>query len=680
MDKTRRQFLTYSTAMLATTASVTSALAQGAGGLAQSGLVGNLEGSEVVTDPARMPRTFKEAPELAALVQQNRLPPVAQRLPEEPLVLKPLNEVGRYGGTWRRGFVGPGDGENGNRINASDKLLFWDYSGNRIIPSVAKNVQMSADGKVTRVTLRKGMKWSDGHPFTADDFVFWFEDIYGNRELLPAGVPDMQPAGRPGRIVKVDEVTVEFQFDVPYFLFTEMLAGDTLIGAGFAVGMYQNRSFGCYAPKHYLSQFLPKYSNEAQVNTRARAEGFENWVRMIHSKKDWNLNPELPVIGPWRTTRPINTPTWAMERNPFYFAVDTDGNQLPYINQIVMSLAEDLEVLNLRAMSGQYDMQERHIDIAKLPVILENRDRGNYDLHLDLAFNGSDTTIHFNQSFVADAEIAKWLTNADFRRALSLAIDRNQMNETFWLGLGTPGSTVPAESMPQNPGPEWRNKWSTLDRAQANRMLDGLGLTRKDSEGYRLRTDNGQRLRLQIQTVRAFLPWPQQMEMVAQHWRQVGIFAEVREMERVLSLTRVQNNEHHIMVWTNGGTELLYLFPRHAIPVDPVEAYMGPEFAKWFASNGRLGREPTDPNIKRIFDLFNSAAGQQDEARNNTAKEIWKILADQVYSIGTVGQSPALMGVRLASRRLGNIPSRACIAQHCRTPGSSHPETFYYKS
>jgi peptide/nickel transport system substrate-binding protein len=170
------------------------------------------------------------------------------------------------------------------------------------------------------------------------------------------------------------------------------------------------------------------------------------------------------------------------------------------------------------------------------------------------------------------------------------------------------------------------------------------------------------------------------MEMVAQHWRQVGIFAEVREMERILSLTRIQNNEHHIMVWTNGGTELLYLFPRHAIPVDPVEAYMGPEFAKWFSSGGRQGREPTDPNIKRIFELFSSAAGQQDEARNNTAKEIWKILADQVYSIGTVGQSPALMGVRLASRRLGNIPSRACIAQHCRTPGSSRPETFYYKS
>jgi peptide/nickel transport system substrate-binding protein len=650
------------------------------GAIAQSGLVGRLEGGEVVTDPARMPRSFKEAPELAALVQQGRLPPVAQRLPQEPLVLKPVNEAGRYGGTWRRGFVGPGDGENGNRINASDKLLFWDYTGNRIIPCIAKNVEMTADGKTTRVHLRRGMKWSDGQPFTADDFVFWFEDIYGNRNIVPTGVADMAPAGQPGRIVKIDEVTVEFQFDVPYFLFIEMLAGDTLIGGGMSVGMYQNRSFGCYAPKHYLSQFLPKYSSEAQANQRARAEGFENWVRMLNAKKDWNLNPELPVIGPWRTTRPINTPTWVMERNPFYYAVDTDGNQLPYINQIVMTLAEDLEVLNLRAMGGQYDMQERHIDIAKLPVILENRERGQYNLHLDLAFNGSDTTIHFNQSYTADAEIAKWLTNADFRRALSHAIDRSQLNETFWLGLGTPGSTAPAESMPQNPGAEWRNKWSTFDLALANRMLDQIGLTRKDSEGYRLRTDNGQRLRLQVQTVRAFLPWPQQMEMVAQHWRRAGIFAEVREMERVLAFTRTQNNEHHIHVWTNGGTELLYLFPRHAIPVDPTEAFMGPEFAKWYSSGGRLGTEPRDPNLRRIFELFRSAAGQRDDERNNTAKEIWKILVDQQYSIGTVGQSPALMGVRLASRRMGNIPSRACIAQHCRTPGSSRPETFYFKA
>ena len=129
----------------------------------------------------------------------------------------------------------------------------------------------------------------------------------------------------------------------------------------------------------------------------------------------------------------------------------------------------------------------------------------------------------------------------------------------------------------------------------------------------------------------------------------------------------------------NGGTELLYLFPRHAIPVDPTEAFMGPEWAKWYASNGAQGEKPDDPNMLKILELYRGAAGQKAEQRIETAKEIWKILIDQQYSIGTVGQSPALMGVRLVSNKLGNIPDRNCIAQHCRTPGGAHPETWYYK-
>jgi peptide/nickel transport system substrate-binding protein len=647
-------------------------------GISGSNLVGKLEGATIMgsTRPAQL----KEAPQLAQLVREGKLPPVEQRVPEEPLVLKPLRAVGRYGGTWRRGFIGPGDVENGNRINASDKLLFWDPTGTQIVPSAAKAVEMSEDGKTYTIFLRKGMKWGDGAPFTADDFVFWFEDLYSDRNIVPTPIADMAVDGKPGRVVKVDATTVQFQFDSPYFLFMDMLAGDTLIGGGQSVRQAQGSTFGAYSPAHYLKQFLPKYSSEEAVNRRARERGFDNWVRLLHVMKDWSLNPELPTIGPWRTVRPVNTPTWVMERNPFYWAVDTEGHQLPYIDQIVMTLAEDLEVLNLRAMAGQYDVQERHIDIGKLPVILENQSRGNYKVHLDLAFNGGDTVLQVNQSFRSDPEVAKWLTNADFRRALSLGIDRNQLNETFWLGLGTPGSPVPADDSPYNPGPEWRNKWSTHDPAQANRMLDAIGLTRKDSEGFRVRTDNGQRLIIQLQAVKAFMPWPAQAEMIAQQWRRIGIFADAREFERNLAMTRSRNNEHHIMLWTNGGTELLYLFPRHAIPVDPTEAFMGPEFAVWYASNGTQGRKPDDPNLLKIFDLFRSAGGQREQERFKTAQEIWKILVDQQYGIGTVGQSPALMGVRMVSNRMENTPSRACIAQHCRTPGGSTPATWFYKS
>jgi peptide/nickel transport system substrate-binding protein len=647
--------------------------------LSKSGLVGTLEGPQLILDPALVPKEFHEAPVLAEQVKSGKLPPVKDRLPAEPMVIKPLHEIGKYGGTWRRAFIGPGDVENGNRISATDKLMFWDESGDKIVPAVAKSVDMAEDGKNFTVHLRKGMKWSDGAPFTADDFTFWYQDIYGNKDVVPTPMPDMSVNGKPGKLVKLDETTVQFQFDEPYFLFYDLLAGDTLIGGGQAARQTQTFSYGAYSPAHYLKQFLPKYSSEDEVNKRAKAEGYDNWVKLLHFKKDWSLNKDLPTLGPWRMTNPINTPNWVLERNPYYYEVDTAGNQLPYMDRVIFTLAQDTEVVNLRAMAGEYDLQERHIDVGKLPVILENQKKGNYTVHLDLAINGGDTIIFVNQSYVADPEIAKFLTNADFRRALSLGIDRDQINETFFLGLATPGSVVPADNSPYNPGPEWRRKWSTYEPEKANQMLDAIGLAKKDGEGYRLRTDNGERLRLQVNTARAFLPWPNQLEMVAQQWKKIGIQLDVKEVERSLMMTRMRNNEHQLMVWNNGGTELLYLFPRHAIPVDPTEAYMGPAFAVWYASNGKQGTAPTDPNILNVYDLFRSAAGQKAEERFKIAQEIWKIVVDQQWDIGTVGQSSALMGVRLVSNKLGNIASRVCIAQHCRVPGGSHPETWYYK-
>ncbi len=675
----RRRFLGYGAFMAAATPSA-EALAQAVSGTSQfaaSGLVGTLNGA---VQSAAIPTKFAEAPQLAELVKAGKLPPVDQRIPSEPLVLKPLDEIGKYGGTWRRAFIGPSDGENGNRIMATDKLLFWDVTGSKIVPGVARAWDLSKDGKTTTLTLRKGMKWGDGSPFTADDFIFWYEDLYQNKDIVPAPIPDMSAGGKPGRMVKIDDVTVQFQFDSPNYLFPSLLAGDTLIGGGQAVRQSTGNTYAAYAPAKYLKQFLPKYSSEAEVTRRAKEAGFESWVRALHVKKDWQLNPELPTLGPWRTVRPINTPTWTMERNPYFYVVDTSGNQLPYIDSIVMTLAEDIEVVNLRAMAGEYDLQERHIDLQKLPVILENRDRGKYDVHLDLAYNGADTTLHVNLDHRADPVVGKLLKTADFRRALSMGIDRDQMNDTFWLGLGTPGSSAPAEAMPESPGPEWRDKWSKLDIAQANKLLDGLGLTKKDSQGFRLRPDNGQRLIIQLLAVKSFMDWPKHAEMISQHWRKIGIYGDVKEAERGLAFQRAMTGDHHVFVWTNGGTELLYLYPTWALPTDVTSGVYGIEYARWYASNGAQGTKPEDPLLLKVLEMLKSGNGMEQEARDKNAQEIWKIMVDQQFSIGTVGQSPALMGVRLASRRLANIPSRACIAQHCRTPGTSHPETWFFKT
>ncbi len=645
--------------------------------------VGKLEGPEIIRDVAKYPKSFKEAPMWVELVKAGKLPPIEQRLPEptEVMVVKPLKEVGKYGGRWRRGFTGPADTENGNRIVSTDKFLMWDYTGTKVAPALAKDWRLSDDGKVCILFLRKGLKWSDGKPFTADDVLFWVDELYGNKALVPTPIPELLVNGKPARVTKRDDYTVVFEFPEPYFLFVDILAGDTLIGGGQATGMARANFMGGYAPAHYVKQFLPKFSSEDEVTRKAKAAGVDGWVSYIRNRTNWTLNPELPTLGPWRTVSPINTPNWNLERNPYYWAVDSAGNQLPYIDRITMSLAENLEVLNLRAISGEYDLQERHISLPKLPVLIENQKKGNYSIHLDTSQSGGDAALLVNTAYEGDPEIAKWLNTRDFRRALSMGIDRDQLNEAFWLGLGTPGSCAPPDDLPINPGKEYRKKWATLDIKQANALLDKAGLTKKDPEGFRLRTDGKGRLRVEVMTLGAqFIPFTQCAEMIKQQWAKIGIDTEVKELERNLAITRANNAEQQIYFWTVGGSENLYLYPRFVLPVDPADCPLGMPFARWYVTNGQQGKKPTNPEMVRAMELLRSASGKKEAERIKIAQEIWEIICEECWSIGTIGLSPAWMGLRVVKNNMGNIPARQTNAQHARTPNTSHPATFFFKS
>lgn len=640
-------------------------------------LIGKLEGAEIVADPARWPKQFKEAPMLAALVKDGKLPAVEQRLPAEPLVLKPLREIGKYGGTWRRGFTGPADGENMNRIMAVDRLLFVDYTGVKTVPSLAKSWEIGDGGRSITIVLRKGLKWSDGQPFSANDLMFWYEDLYSNKEITPLGTPEMSINGKPGKFVKLDDYTVQAQFPEPYPMFVDVLAGFTSVGGGHALGGSQFGGFmGAFAPAHYLKQFHPKYASKDELDRKAREAKVDSWILLLKSKNNYQINPECPVMTPWRTVSPINTPTWVLERNPYFWCVDTDGNQLPYIDKVSLTLAENLEIANLRAVAGEYDLQTRHLDLQKLPVFIQNQQRGGYAVRLDPTASAAATALHVNQSFDADPEVAKWLTNRDFRRALSMGIDRDQINEAFFLGTGVTGSLAPEDGAPDSPGPEWRTKWSTHDPKQANELLDKIGLDKKDAEGLRLRTDGKGRLRIEITTVgAAFLPWTAQMEMVAQQWKQIGIQADVKETERSLANIKAVNNEHQIYIW-GGGSEDIFLWPRHDLPVEPNEPFSGSLYAKWFASGGSAGRKPTDPELLKAMDLLRAGAGVDLAERTKMAQEIKKLVVDNQWVIGTVGFTP---NVRLISNKMGNIPERLSWRGRARTPGATHPSTYYFK-
>jgi peptide/nickel transport system substrate-binding protein len=639
-------------------------------------LVGKWEGGEILQGATR-PAKLGESPLLAELVKAGKLPPVEQRVPDEPMVIKPLESIGKYGGTWRRGFTGPADGENGNRIVSLDKPVFWDYQGAKQKPGYMKGWEITDGGRTITFFLRKGHKWSDGAPFTADDVMFWYQDIYQNKDLVPAPTSELSINGKPGTLEKVDETTIRFKFPDPYPGFMDLIGGSTFLGSS----QNQGDGFrGLIAPAHYLKQFLPKYTDQARLEADAKAANFDSWVSYFKFKINWRLNVDLPVLGPWKTTSPINTPQWVLERNPFFYAVDTEGNQLPYLDKVQMTLAENLEVLNLRAIAGEYDEQERHIGLDKLAVFLENQQKGNYAVHLDPAANGSDSTWQLNQGFNADPEIGKWLRNKDFRHALALGIDRDQLNETFWLGVGTPGSVAPDESSPYSPGPEWRQKWATLDVNQANQLLDKIGLDKKDSEGYRLRTDNGQRLRIELVGVEgSFVPYPKIGEMMTQQLKKIGIQIDMVVNERSLMEKRRAGNELQTLLWGNDGSELLYAFPDHAIPARDGSP-MGPEIGKWYQSGGTAGMKPEDPQIIKALELFKAGFGQEEAERIKTAQEIWKIALEETWSIGTVGLSPAFMGVRIVKTNLGNIPARQFNGQHGRTPCAALPVTWFFKS
>lgn len=629
---------------------------------------------QVVTDPALVPTEFHEAPMLAERVAAGDLPPVEERLPAEPLVLQPAFEIGQYGGTWHSGFTGPGDRQNAERITA-DHMLFWDAEVKNVVPNIAKDWEISDDGRTIRIFLREGMKWSDGAPFTADDIMFWYEDVYQNPDLTPAPAAWLSIGGEQGTLEKIDDYTVQFNFVEPYFGFLEIIA--SLTGGGqFHGGV---TTMGWWRPKHYLTQFHPSYTAQEELDAMSAAEGYESWVELFRFKQDPQLNIDAPVTSIWKPVTPISSQVFRLERNPYYFAVDTAGNQLPYIDTLELSLAEDLQVLNLRAVAGEYDFQVRHIGLANVPVLLENAEAGNYSVRFWRWQHGCDLCINFNQNYDADPEIEKWLTNRDFRIAMSVSIDRNQLNEAFWLGLGEPGSAAPGSSSPYYLGPESRTLNAEFDPDRANEILDGLGLTDRDGEGFRLRSDGQGRLTFRLTTVAAaFVPYSQIMEAIIAGWAQrIGIDVELEELERSLEQTRVANNEVQLGVWENTGSDNPILNCGHTVACYQYTRW-APLYGTWYATNGAQGLEP-EGEIRRQQELLDQGLRVPADQRIDIGKEIVQIYVDNVWAIGTVGVSPAVIGVAVVSNNLGNVPEFVPGNTHGQTPGNARPSTWYFK-
>ena len=613
---------------------------------------------------------FQGAPMLDAAVSSGALPPVDDRLPSEPLVQDVTDGIGTYGGTLRRGFLGPSDHNNYTRV-VYDALVRHAPDGGEVIPHVAKGWTSNDDFSQWTINLRAGMKWSDGAPLTADDIMFWYESILGNAELIPSIPLWMQNSdGSVAKVEKMSDTAVRWSYQQPNTAFLLALAGQD--GADKSI---QNLVF---APGHYLKQFHPDFTDKADLDAKVSAAGFDVWTQLFSVEALPHLSGNRPSTAAWVPANgsTVADDTFVIERNPYYFAVDAEGNQLPYIDTVKFKFFADKETLNLAAVGGQIDMQGRHLAMSNFPVLMENSEKGGYRVITYPTFGGSDAVIVFNQTYTNDEAIGDILRNKDFRIALSHSIDRDAIKELAFLGIGEARQGVPAPFHPFYPGDEYAFKYTQMDKAISNDLLDGIGLTKRDGEGFRM-LPNGDRLDIEISVVPAFASWADIGQLVVEDWAEVGVRAHIELRERTPHFAMRASNDLQVEIWNEDTTGFPFSGQPNFDPRSQPSLTLAPLVGQYMRSGGSEGMAPT-PELQRIMDIIDEAKLSGRDRQVELAQELFKIWADNVWEIGTVGLTPMVQGVVVVNADLRNVAEVAGNDWPLRTPGNTRPEQFYY--
>ena len=603
---------------------------------------------------------FGESPVLAQLVLAGKLPPVEERLPSEPLVMPVFSEIGKYGGMLRRGHLGPGDVScNQGRMNGTGPMR-WNTSGSEIIPHVAKSITGNAEGSEWTMSLRKGMRWSDGAPFNADDFIFSSITVQGNDELK-SGKQNWWKGPYDDHVVvsKVDDNTVKFTYPDAYWLFPKMMLHSC------------TNTNMAFAPKEYMSQFMPDFNPDAgQV---AKDAGFEGWIQYYLNREDPRDNIDRPTTRAWLFRNPRADPVVIFERNPYYFAVDPEGNQLPYIDKMRLGLVETPEVLMLKAIQGEIDFQGRHVQLPNFPVLKENEAKGGYTVQLVNTYGGVDAFVTVNQSL--PGELGDLLRNQTFRLGLAAAIDREFINKTALLGLATVRNAIPPPDNAHYPGAEYETKNLTYDVALANKLLDEV-IPNKGADGFRT-LPSGESFLYLIGATPAFGPWPDVAEQSARFFQEVGINAQAHIVERSLLSNNWRANELQAFVWDQDRTADVFFSPWQALPLSAGSSW-APMYGAWYASGGEAGVKPSQ-DVLDLIGLYENGLKLSPAESTPVAQEIYRWHVDNQVQSGVAGMSPMVMGVVVVNETLGNVPESWANDVVFNTPWPAFPEQFYFK-
>ena len=583
---------------------------------------------------------FSAHPDIAGLNARIKgngdLPPLAERLPSEPLVAVPYDSIGTYGGVLNVL-------SNATEAGTSDflsvrhvSLVRYSDDLQTIVPHVAKSWEWNDDFTQLTFKLREGHKWSDGAPFTSADVAFWHDNLMLDTNIFETPKDYITVAGQPLTVETPDDVTVIFNLPAP----------KPGLLAHFATHYSQP-----FMPKHFLGQFHPAIN--ADADSFAQSLGFENGydaIKAYYGNSDWTDTP-TPMLsrpdivdGLPKATYPTleshiyvrdTTEGRYLVANPYFFMVDPTGQQLPYIGEQDELYINDNEVRLLKLVNSEVDYKSQSLQLASAPLLLENQESGNYTIHLR-----PEITIGvfgFNVTHPDEAKRAAF-SDLRFREAMSVAINRDELNDVAFFGQGTPQQYVGFSPLPEFIDPAWKEYKANYDPAAANALLDEMGMMDTDGDGLR-ELPGGEKLVLNLNFSTQGIAG-QTVELVSQFWRDVGIDSTVKEVTPDEYRSAQSSNQLDVVMWRK-SQPLPIVLGNNELWVPPYENYFGVRnamlWAEWVDSGGSAGVEPPQW-AKDMMDNINAfqSATQGTPEFEALGQALVEAMVTNLMFIGTV--------------------------------------------
>ncbi len=584
----------------------------------------------------------KESPILAAQAERGEIPPVEQRIPSNPKVVT-AEKIGIYGGELYVASTSP------MSFNESLDLIgfeppLWLNPDSEIEDNVFAAWEHSEDYRVWTFTFREGMKWSDGHPFGVDDMMFWWDYEVSYPELTSSiYINEFKDV----TVTKLDDLRIEWRFNDKVFPNFEYILS-TQFGY---LGWF-------FHPAHYAKQFHPEFTSEeelAELREKHEVKTNKDLYRLMVS--NWSVfrkNPGMPTIAPYMITQRSDDMTeWV--RNPYYWKVDAAGNQLPYIDKLIFKGVASNETLQGQIISGQSDFASWTTDLKNYTLYKENEVASKYKTLLWEDATSSDVTYYFNQT-IDDPIYRELFQIDDFRRAMSLSIDREEINKVVYFGKGVP-TQFTVNKNDHIFDQDWAESYAEYDPVRAAEILDSIGAT-VGANG--IREYKGKKLEFLM------VYWNEEpntktaiSEMVKTHWAKIGVSLIMKPLDREASGDALEKNNVHLTNWNGRALPYQWMSGGNLLLIDQIS--WGPAWAYWFNPNPEdetyeLREEPPQW-VKDFHNLAKEIQSSTNGAeQDQLSREFWGVQADKVMVIGTIGYPPKPIIIR---EDLQNVPEKA---------------------